>query len=97
MPWISEEEYNKQFSEVKLAYNSKDDVQKYIEGLYKGAFHRNNVFGKSFPIHKVLCTVTKTIYLIVEKEEKSLFRFVEMNQQVRVKPTWYSFDIEVFV
>ncbi len=39
----------------------------------------------------------KTMYLIVEKEEKSLFRFVEMNQQVRVTPTWYSFDIEVFV
>lgn len=97
MPWISEEEYNKQFSEVKLTYNSKDDTQNYIEGLYKGAFHRNNVFGKSFPIHKVLCTVTKTIYLIVEKEEKSLFRFVEMNQRVRVTPTWYSFDIEVFV
>ena len=95
MPWISEEEYTKQFTEVKLTYTG--DTQSYIEGLYKGAFNRNNVFGKSFPIHKVLCTVTKTTYLIVEKEEKSLFRFVEMNQQVRVKPTWYSFDIEVFV
>lgn len=95
MPWLDHAAYSKQFETVKLTYDTKLLTQPQIFGYYKGSISRQNVFGKLYYIHRVL-TPQKQMFLVMCGQEEKLFEYVQLNQLVRVTPTYYSFEIEVF-
>jgi len=96
MTWLAATEWANKFSEVRIHFDTNLDTQPYIEGDYKGVTCRENVFGHIYYVHNILCSETNTMYVLTEDPKKeNLFKFIELNQRVRVTPTYYSYEIQV--